>query len=142
MSESTTGHEVYEHPHVPYMKVFFALLIFTVIEVLYAGFMANHFPLLLTGLLAMAITKAVLVAMYFMHVKFEGKWVYMAIVPALVLAVILVTALTPDVTFHAEDADLIAPGGETTRLETAPSRIDTLLAFATRHDVAGSRASQ
>ena len=51
------------------------------------------FPALVVGLLAMAITKATLVGWYFMHLKFEGRWVYFMLVPAGVLATIFVLAL-------------------------------------------------
>ena len=51
----------------------------------------------MVGLLAMAITKATLVGWYFMHLKFEGRWVYFMLVPAGVLATIFVLALYPDI---------------------------------------------
>ena len=37
--------------------------------------------------------KAGLVGWFFMHLKFEGNWVYILIVPAFILATILVLAL-------------------------------------------------
>ena len=39
-----------------------------------------------------------------MHLKFEGNWVYIMIVPAFVLATIFVLALMPDMTLK-ENAD-------------------------------------
>ena len=121
MSDTHAGTDTaHDFPHVPYMKVFFTLLIFTVMEYCYAYVMAEHFPLLLTGLLVMAITKAALVGLYFMHLKYEGRWVLFALVPAGVFATILVCALTPDVTFHAVDEDLIPPGGDEAKV-TAPA---------------------
>ena len=47
-------------------------------------------------MLVLAGIKAGLVGWYFMHLKFEGKWVYLLIVPAIILATILVLALIPD----------------------------------------------
>ena len=48
--------------------------------------------------------KAGLVGWFFMHLKFEGNWVYIMIVPAFVLATILVLALMPDMALK-ENAD-------------------------------------
>ena len=47
--------------------------------------------------MAMAIIKATLVGWYFMHLKFEGRWVYFMLVPAGILATIFVLALYPDI---------------------------------------------
>ena len=38
-----------------------------------------------------------MVGWYFMHLKFEGTWVYAMLVPAGILAIILTCALIPDV---------------------------------------------
>lgn len=83
--------------HAPYLKVWVALLVLTVLEYGYARMMAGGFHVLVVGLLALALIKAVLVGMYFMHVKFEGRWVYFFIVPVTILAAILVIALIPDI---------------------------------------------
>jgi cytochrome c oxidase subunit 4 len=98
MAETNLTHdqEMHVESHAPYMKVFFALLIFTIMEYFYA-MLPISFPALVVGLLAMAITKAALVGWYFMHLKFEGNWVYFMIVPAGVLATIFVLALYPDI---------------------------------------------
>ena len=55
------------------------------------------FVVLVFGLLVLAVVKAGMVGWYFMHLKFEGKWVYAMLVPAGILAIILTTALIPDV---------------------------------------------
>src|SRR5438105_5052614 len=83
--------------HAPYLKVFFALLVFTIMEYLYATYAPVDFVFLVLGLMTMAIIKATLVAMYFMHLKFEGRWVYLMLIPAGILAMVLVTALYPDI---------------------------------------------
>jgi cytochrome c oxidase subunit IV len=83
-----------------YLKVFVALLVFTILEYFYAKFASRfqfHIALLILGLMSLAIIKAALVGMYFMHLKFEGRWVYFMIVPAGVLATIFVLALYPDI---------------------------------------------
>ncbi len=83
--------------HAPYLKVWVALLVLTVLEYGYARLLAGGFHVLLVGLLVLALIKAVLVGMYFMHVRFEGRWVYFFIVPVTILAAILVIALVPDI---------------------------------------------
>lgn len=90
-------HQEVESHVATYLKVWVALLIFTVMEYIYAMMFQAHFGFLVLGLMTMAMTKAVLVALYFMHLKFEGRWVYFMIVPACILAMILVVALYPDI---------------------------------------------
>ena len=59
---------------------------------------------LVLGLLAMAVIKATLVGMYFMHLKFEGLWIYMMLIPVFILATVVVTGLMPDMVLN-ENAD-------------------------------------
>ena len=98
--------------HVPYMKVFYALLVFTVLEYFYAKLasgMGFSLGALVLGLMILAVTKASLVGIYFMHLKFEGRWVYLMLVPASLLALVLIFALYPDIgqqrTADADAAD-------------------------------------
>ena len=111
MAPSEIAEEHRTEAHTPYWWVWFALLVLTVIEYFYAAHFKNVFLILLIGLLFWAIIKAGLVGWFFMHLKFEGNWVYAFIVPAFVLAAILVFALMPDMTLK-ENADDIA-GEET-----------------------------
>ncbi len=94
-----------------YLKVFLALLIFTVLEFFYARFAQGHFTALVLGLMALAVTKAALVAMFFMHLKFEGRWVYLLLVPASLLATALVLALYPDIANHPNETGPRVPAG-------------------------------
>ena len=52
--------------------------------------------IMVTLLCALAITKAALVAMYFMHLKFERKTLALVVLTPLVLAGILILGLMPD----------------------------------------------
>ena len=99
MRETNLTHdqEVYVESHAPYLKVFFALLVLTVIEYYYAHFFKDSFATLVLGLMFWAVIKASLVGWYFMHLKFEGKWVYFMLVPAAILACVFIFALIPDV---------------------------------------------
>ena len=96
-----------EEAHAPYLKVWFALAILTGIEYFYAYYLNPWFLILVLGLLVWAAIKAGLVAWFFMHLKFEGRWVYFMIVPACILAAVLVLALCPDVAMKpvAEDVE-------------------------------------
>jgi len=47
-----------------------------------------------------AVCKAVLVALFFMHLKFDWFKVYVMIVPAVILGTVLICTLLPDVTFQ------------------------------------------
>ena len=85
------------HHHVPYMKVFFALIVLTFITVgigIYLRFENEAVNVLLA--LLIAATKASLVSMFFMHLKFEGKLIIMIFIVPLALCVLLVVALLPD----------------------------------------------
>ncbi len=82
--------------HAPYMKVWFVLAVFTGLEYFYALFLKDHFLVLVLGLVTMALFKASLVGWFFMHLKFERKWVYILIIPACVMAVFLTLMLYPD----------------------------------------------
>jgi cytochrome c oxidase subunit 4 len=96
MSPSEVAEEHEQEAHAPYLLVWLWLAILTGIEYFYAYGLSSFFVILLCGLLVLAGIKAGLVGWYFMHLKFEGKWVYLLIVPAIVLATVLVLALVPD----------------------------------------------
>ena len=82
--------------HAPYLKVWAILAVLTAVEYFYAMIFKDHFPLLVLGLVSLALVKAGMVGWYFMHLKFERKWVYLLIVPACVMAVFLTLMLCPD----------------------------------------------
>ncbi|APW60096.1 cytochrome C oxidase subunit IV family protein [Paludisphaera borealis] len=100
--------------HTPYLKVWFGLLVFTLVEYFYARIFMDHFTFLILGLLFLAIVKACMVGWYFMHLKFEKPWVYLMIVPALVFAAILTLALCPDMVLKYDEAEDEANEPQTT----------------------------
>ena len=79
-----------EHKHPNYMAIFWILLSVTVLEVGYS-LMKIPRPILITGLVGLAAFKAVLVALYFMHLKFEPKAMGIIVGSTLILGVILVS---------------------------------------------------
>ena len=88
--------ELAAESHAPYMRVWAILAILTLTEYLYATFLKDYFLLLVFGLVSMALVKAGLVGWFFMHLKFERKWVYLLIIPACAMAILLTLALYPD----------------------------------------------
>lgn len=124
LSPSEVAEEHQQEAHAPYLWVWLWLAVLTGIEYLYAAGLKEAFLILLGGLLVLAGIKAALVAWYFMHLKFEGRWVYLLIVPALLLATILVLALLPDMAMQPPDIE-----GEET-VEVSPGRGDSTRSFA------------
>lgn len=61
--------------------------------------------LLAVLVLAVAVAKAMFVAVYFMHLKFEGRWKYVLLLPTAILAVGLPVALAPDLSMNYYEAD-------------------------------------
>ena len=65
-------------------------------------YIAHHIAAM-TGfiiILSVAVVKALLVCAYFMHLKWDWSRLYFVIIPALVLAPMLVFALTPDLVLY------------------------------------------
>jgi len=48
-------------------------------------------------MMAVSCTKAMLVILFFMHVKYEANWKYVLTVPAAFMSIFLILALVPDV---------------------------------------------
>src|SRR5215510_5774080 len=90
-------HAQHEEPN--YMNIFWALAVLTVIEIGVVYLPASR---LLIGflLVALACTKATLVAMYFMHLKFERSTLGIIALTPMVLCVFLIFMLLPDLTAH------------------------------------------
>lgn len=88
---STTAHK---EPN--YMGVFWWLLILTVIEigVIYLPITKMAIAIML---IALAISKAALVALYFMHLKFERVTLGFVALSPFVLCVFLILMLLPDI---------------------------------------------
>src|SRR5262245_40981655 len=63
-----------------------------------AGMTPQHVSFMI--ILAVAIVKAVLVAMIFMHLKWDWGKLYFMICPAFILAPFLVLALLPDIVLY------------------------------------------
>jgi cytochrome c oxidase subunit 4 len=96
MAHSHSQHDAHD---VNYMAIFWWLLALTILEIM-AGYphAGPSYPHLLKGalLVGMALAKAALVAMYFMHLRFERITLgYIAMIP-LILCVFVVLMVMPD----------------------------------------------
>ncbi len=81
-----------EHKTPNYMAIFWWLAAFTAVEVGYSSILPHtHKTLLILGLVGFAAIKATLVALYFMHLKFERKSLGIIVGSTLILGVILVS---------------------------------------------------
>jgi cytochrome c oxidase subunit IV len=93
--EYATEAQPAEQPHAQpnYMGVFVGLTVLTVAEVLVA--FVSHLPktVLIIALLGLAVWKALLVALYYMHLKFEPRKLWLVALSPLPLALLLVTAV-------------------------------------------------
>ena len=98
--EPAHGHtEPTPHHHVNYLAVFGTLVVLTVVTVAVAFLgIKNELAKVLLALLIASI-KASAVILYFMHMKFEGKLIYLILIAPLCFCLLLVFALLPDVTF-------------------------------------------
>ena len=101
------GHK--EHPK--YMNIFWWLLALTIIEVAIAipeyAFIIK--AILLVGL---ACGKAALVAIYFMHLKFERKTLAVIVITPFIICVFLVIMLMPDITLDTRLDAIVEPAAE------------------------------
>lgn len=98
MSEATHPETTHtEHAHPPYMMVWAGLFILTIIEVLIAPVTFLPKFWIIVGLILLALWKALLVALYFMHLKFEPRRLWLLAAAPLPLAAILVLAVLIEV---------------------------------------------
>src|SRR5262245_44598461 len=97
----TDTHDAEHGPHVKsYLVVFGALSVFTALSFLFntmaRGGTITHTQSFLL-ILGVAIFKATLVAMYFMHLKFDWGKLYFMIIPAFILGTMMMIVLLPDI---------------------------------------------
>lgn len=92
-STETEGEPAHENDHKgpSYMTIFWWLAGFTAFEVAYSTVLNPPKPLLISGLVLLAAIKAVLVALYFMHLRFERKLLGILFASTLILGAILVS---------------------------------------------------
>lgn len=89
----TTG-AVENPPKRPYVYVFVFLAVVTLIEVLISGISTLAYTERVTVLISLATAKASLVVAYYMHIRYEPRWLLLVPFGALALVFVLVAALT------------------------------------------------
>ena len=83
-----------EHSHPPYILIWVGLLVLTLAEVAMSLYMTNVSKVVLAvGLIFMAVWKAALVAMYYMHLRYEPARLWILAISPIPLAFILVLAV-------------------------------------------------
>lgn len=100
-SETAPHVDAHAHhtPHVNYLMIFGALCVLTGLSVLFDNIALTK-PVIAVLVLAVAAAKALFVMMFFMHLKFEGKWKFVLLLPTFILACGLPLALAPDIGLH------------------------------------------
>jgi cytochrome c oxidase subunit 4 len=82
-------------PH-PYYKIFAILTVLTIAEIVWALVLHESRPLLAGGLGLMAAVKASLVGLYYMHLKYEGKLLWVVALFPLTLVIVMIAGFLPD----------------------------------------------
>ena len=106
------GHtEPTPHHKVNYVAIFVLLVLLTVVTVAVAFLhLHSEFQKVLVAL-SIASVKAAFVALYFMHLKFEGKLIYLILAVPVFLCVVLVISLIPDIVHGLPFDQLVAHPG-------------------------------
>jgi len=96
------------HQEPNYMAVFYSLAVLTAVEIAVAYM--RFLPLLIMGfmLVVLALVKAILVGMYFMHLKFEKRTLGIIALTPLILCTLLIIALLPDLTGTKRKSETVA----------------------------------
>jgi caa(3)-type oxidase subunit IV len=84
------------HSHPNYIRIFWILTVLTVVEVAIA-YMGLPKVLLASLLIILAVWKAALVALHFMHLKFEKATLAWIAITPFILCVFLILMLLPDI---------------------------------------------
>ena len=92
MSEAT----VTAHQAPNYKAVFWSLFILTICEIVTANLHMFAKIIIVAVLITLAIVKALLVALFYMHLKFEKLIIYLIVIFPLFLAACLVTLVLLD----------------------------------------------
>jgi cytochrome c oxidase subunit IV len=84
------------HSTANYLRIFYILLALTIVEV---AIVYLHLPktLLVSLLIVLAVWKAALVALHFMHLKFEKATLALIALSPFVLCVFMILMLLPDI---------------------------------------------
>ncbi len=104
----THTHDAHHGPGLKaYMVVAVALAIFTLVSFLVNYFVTHHGLPPTVGfiiILGVAVCKATLVGLYFMHLVLDWSKVFYFIIPAFILGVMMMVVLLPDIVLGWQNA--------------------------------------
>jgi cytochrome c oxidase subunit 4 len=111
-----------------YIVVFAALCVLTATSfgISITPFLMKTATIGWTGMIAVSCAKAMLVILFFMHLKWEANWKYVLTVPASIMSIFLMLMLVPDIglrTRHYNDRRLLHSAPR----QSVEERIDQLL---------------
>ncbi len=90
------SHDDHDHGGVgKYYVVFGALCVLTFLSYIIGNYM--HDTMAIACMMAVSCAKAMLVILFFMHLKYEANWKYVLTVPASIMSLFLLLMLVPDV---------------------------------------------
>jgi cytochrome c oxidase subunit IV len=107
------GHsEPAPHHKVPYFFVFYSLIVLTIVTVAvtFLHFSSEWYNVGIA--LLIASIKGGLVAAFFMHLKYEGKLIWLALFFPLLLTIFLIAGIIPDVAMQTDFNDTLAAYNE------------------------------
>ena len=84
-----------DHLHINYVKIYYILLVLFAISV--SGPLLGVKLITLIAAFGIAVAKALLVAGYFMHLKFERRYIWWLLIVMLLALLLLFIGLAPDV---------------------------------------------
>lgn len=97
MTEPQSSHDAHAGPDfLTYIYIFLALSVCTVMSFVFYGVLGQGMTSA-SIIMLIAVIKALLVALIFMHLKFDWSRVYFLIVPALILGLMMMMVLLPDI---------------------------------------------
>jgi cytochrome c oxidase subunit 4 len=101
-----SGHHEQHGSYSTYISVFVALLVLTAISLVVGNsqVLREKTPRVMwAAMMAVSCAKAMLVILFFMHLKWEANWKYVLTIPASIMSVFLVLMLIPDVGQRAKN---------------------------------------
>lgn len=111
MAHSTHEHDQEHEHHAPpgsgkYWAVFFGLVGLTVVSVTVGSSQTlreNSPQVMWAAMMAVSCAKALLVILFFMHLKWEANWKYVLTIPASIMSLFLVLMLIPDIALRTRN---------------------------------------
>ena len=90
----------HSHHHVNYLFIFLILCVCTGLSCAFDLWGPSNKAVLIVLVLGVAVAKALFVMMYFMHLKFEGDWKYVLLLPTVILAMGIPITFYADIGVH------------------------------------------